>query len=422
MRRRHRRCRTGLAVLAVLLAATGGGCRSGAAAPAAIAVDPLVALADQPVHLRVSALRPYQMVTVAASTTAYDGAVWRAHADFKADAAGVVDLATARPLSGTYRTFDPMGLFWSMNPPSGDPEAAFLVPPLPDEATGYTVRVEVAAGGRRLAAATLTRRWTVDGATSRALTLARDRVVGRLYLPPPGGPKRAAVLVLGGSEGGDDSMRFTASLLAAHGYPALALGYFGLPGLPRLLQDVPLEYLATGARLLAGQRATDPARLTVMGYSSGTEAALLLAQDYPDLVHGAVVYSPSASVTVGRPGGGNAWTRGGKPVPLGPIPLDRVSGPVLSIAGGDDLAWSSSTAVSVIGTRLAARRRYPHRELVYPTAGHYVGTFPFLVQGTRPVDRFTGTVDAKGGSRAADAAAQEDSWPRVLAFLAGPPH
>jgi hypothetical protein len=37
-------------------------------------------------------------------------------------------------------------------------------------------------------------------------------------------------------------VRFGAPLLALHGYATLALAYFGLPGLPRGLVNIPLEY------------------------------------------------------------------------------------------------------------------------------------------------------------------------------------
>ncbi|MFF0067172.1 hypothetical protein ACFYRC_37890 [Streptomyces sp. NPDC005279] len=41
--------------------------------------------------------------------------------------------------------------------------------------------------------------------------------------------------------------------------------------------------------MLAKQPGVDPHHILAMGYSRGSEAALLLANDYPDLIHGAVV-------------------------------------------------------------------------------------------------------------------------------------
>ncbi|MEU6090762.1 acyl-CoA thioester hydrolase/BAAT C-terminal domain-containing protein [Streptomyces sp. NPDC047085] len=66
----------------------------------------------------------------------------------------------------------------------------------------------------------------------------------------------------------------------------------------------------------------------------------------------------------------------------------------------------------------AVHDRYPYRALVYPGAGHGVGTFPFLPEGT--VDpNSSGNTESLGGNRAATAAAEERGWPKVLALLAG---
>ena len=398
------------------------GCSSGtthADDGALIGVDAPTTLADHAVHLRISGLKPHDEITVGSSATAADGKTWHGSAVFAADGRGAVDLATARPSSGTYRTVDGMGLFWSMKPPSGNPDNTdFIVRP-PEQRPSYAVRITVTAHGRQVAERTLTREWEAPGVRDKALTLADDKVIGELFLPAPGAPRHPAVLAFGGSEGGL-RMRCEAALLASHGYPALALGYFGLPGLPRTLHDVPLEYFATAARLLAAQPGTDPAHLVVMGYSRGSEAALLTAEDFPTVVHGAIVYSPSAQTNGGFPRGGSAWDRNGRPLaPYLPIPLGRLSGPLLAIAGADDALWHSPLFVDEIGTELQMdHNHHAHRMLVYPGAGHGVGTFPYLAGGTHFVDPGTGIVENLGGTRAGNAAAQEKGWPEVLAFLA----
>ncbi|GAA0664236.1 hypothetical protein GCM10010193_14460 [Kitasatospora atroaurantiaca] len=103
------------------------------------------------------------------------------------------------------------------------------------------------------------------------------------------------------------------------------------------------------------------------------------------------------------------------------IPLDRVSGPVLAIAGADDRVWPSPGWARQLSGELDANHdSHPHQALVYPDAGHGVGTFPFLPVGTRWLSPSTGALKDVGGTRAGNAAAQADGWPRVLAFLAGP--
>ncbi|MYS78837.1 acyl-CoA thioesterase/bile acid-CoA:amino acid N-acyltransferase family protein [Embleya scabrispora] len=408
----------GLAVLA-LVGSGATGCSTERGSLAVIAVDAPVALADQPVHIRIDGLSPGEQVTVGARAVDARGEQWRAQATFRADAHGLVVLDTATPKSGgTYRNADGMGLFWSMNPQTGDAERTFFVPPDAPRSS-YQVVLTAAVSGRALVSRTLTRSWSGTGVTSRELTLAADGVSGALFLPPLGTLRHPAVLVFGGSEGGN-ALTPTAALLASHGYPALALGYFALPGLPKTLSGIPLEYFAAAGRLLAAQPGVDPEHVLVLGYSRGSEAALLLADDYPDLVHGALVYSPSADVHIGFPDNGiPAWTKNDKAVAEGPIPLARVSGPVLAIAGADDQLWSSGVwAQEIVKALDTAHNPHPHRALIFTNAGHGVGTHPYLAAGTRPVSPSMGVQFDEGGTRAGNAAARQEGWPQVLALLA----
>ncbi|MGW4698601.1 acyl-CoA thioesterase/BAAT N-terminal domain-containing protein [Kitasatospora cineracea] len=417
MARRIRRWACVTAVLTVVGTGTAG-CSTTPEGPAGIELDATTSLTDQAVHIRITGLHSHEEVTVGSQATDGQGRQWSGRAVFRADAHGTVALDSAAPSSGSYQVADGMGLFWSMTPADGDPERASFYPPGMLQHS-YQVTLTATAPGRPAASRTLTRRWLGDGVTEQQLTPAADGASGDLFLPAPGTPRHPAVLLLGGSEGGN-SQAPTAALLASHGYPALSVAYFGRPGLPSTLKDIPLEYFATAAHLLAAQPGTDPGHLLVLGYSRGSEAALLLADDYPDLVHGAIVYSPSAQVNNGFPDHlSTAWTKDGKDVGLGPIALDRVSGPVLAIAGADDHLWSSPLWARQIVQELdAAHAPHPHRALVFPDAGHGVGTFPYLAAGTHLSHPATGQESDFGGTRPGNAAAQEQSWSEVLALLA----
>jgi len=405
-----------LATAACLLA---GGCSSGETDHATIQVDHVTTLADQPVHLAVSGLRPHAGVKVSAQAPARDGKTWRAEATFTADDQGSIDLDRAAPTAGSYQGVDGMGLFWSMNPPDGNPDVQAYIPPAEDGHPVEHVEIQVRQKDKSRASARLTRQWLAAGVTTRTLTLAADKVSGVYVAPPPDAPKHPAVLVFGGSEGGL-GVQPVAALLASHGYPTLAVAYFHAPGLPQALHDIPLEYFATAARWLARQPGVDPAHLIALSASRGTEAALLLSEHFPGLVHGAVLYAPTDVVVGSFPEqGGAAWTLGGKELPRDArIPVDHVSGPVLAIAGADDQLWPSMTAAPRIALELDdAHNRFPHRALVYPQAGHGVSGAPYLPMGTKQVHPVTHTVISLGGTRAGNEAALRQGWTTVLALL-----
>jgi dienelactone hydrolase len=403
----------GAAACLSLVLTAGTACAGNAKkATVAIEVDQPRALADQPVHVRVTGLTKSENVTLNASAISAAAQTWRSSANFVADDKGVVDLATAVPTSGSYAGADAMGLFWSLGLPPGQDDDKYFVPRTPQEQSAYPITLTVTADGKPLATTTVSREWMAGGEQAKTLTVATDEVNGVLFTPASTTKKHPAVLVFGGAEGGMQQV-FTAALLAAHGYPALTVAYFGSEGLPQQLKDIPLEYFKKAGEILLPSAGVDPEHVLVMGYSRGTEAALLLANDFPDLFHGAVLYSPSALVNPASTGPDDAaWTLGGQPVGQFTIPVDHVAGPVYAIAGGSDALWTSADwAEQIVDELTTAHNRYPHQLLGYDDAGHGVGTFPYAPIG--------GTALIKLGGRAAgDMHSQRDSWTKVLALLA----
>ena len=254
----------------------------------------------------------------------------------------------------------------------------------------------------------------------------RDGLYG-VEFDPPGAGRRAAALVIGGSDGGLTTAG-EAALLASHGYPALALAYFRAPGLPRTLKEIPLEYFARALRRLDARPDVDPRHVAVMGVSRGGEAALLIGATYPRLVHGVVALVPSNVVNPALDGRTAAWTLRGRPVPQirvedfgDPDPVrtpqaviraERIAGPVLTASGGVDALWPSYDYAEAVHRRLAVHHfAYPHPDLRFENAGHGVGSaLPYLP---------TATIRDFGGSAVADEAGKAALWPRILDFMRG---
>lgn len=285
------------------------------------------------------------------------------------------------------------------------------------------------------------------GGMSRVDVRARG-LYGELYVPAHA--KHApALLLLGGSEGGLDTMSQMATSFAAQGFPTLALAYWAEEGLPQTLEDIPLEYFDEAIVWLKARPEVDPRRIAVLGWSRGSEAALLLGSRNKD-IRAVVAVAPSSVVWQGlnfahMAASKPAWTANGKPLPyLTPtasayrrnqstvvlftssfaeadrrpetaIPVERINGPILLISGGDDRLWPSERFADRIIARLqGAKFKHLYEHLSYPQAGHVV----FAGDPHGPMARALANPNPMmGGSIEGDAAAWADDWPKTLSFL-----
>jgi dienelactone hydrolase len=390
---------TAVGLVAALVVAACGGRSEGGGGPVTLRVHAASRLADAPVAIDIRGLGAHGRATLHARWISVSGHPWTSSVPLRADGSGAVAL----------RGIDGMRFLWGMKPTGAAFRNPFFLPPPKGPSR---VALSLTAGGRTVARATLSRRVAPASVRVKFLYKRRNGVQGVLFTPRVH-TRRPAVVVFGGSEG-HDSMFDVAGLLAAHGYPALSLAYFGERGLPPELVNIPLEYFARAVRMMRRMPQVDPDRVVVMGDSRGGEAALLIAASFPTLIHGAIGLVPSDSVYPAPAANLRAWTLHGRPVPLEQIPVERIRGPVLTAGAGDDHVWSSADSVRQIEKRLRARRfRYPHEGVVYPRAGHLIGT-------ALPYEPAATDESASGGSPRIDAVAKADLWPRILRLLAGP--
>ena len=434
-------------------------------APAAVVptieIEPARALIDEPVSIRVTGLRPDQTVVLRARMRDDVERDWSSYASFRADASGAIDVSSQPTLSGTYDGVDQMGLFWSMTGQIDDGKGlpSFMKTPL-------TTTVTAEVGGEVVASATLERTHLAPGV--RVIPVREQGLVGTLFRPDGDGP-RPAIIVLGGSEGG--LWESPAALLASRGYVALALGYFGIEGLPQDFVRIPLEYFETAIGWLQAQEGVASDRLAVMGGSRGGEAALLVGATFPQ-IRAVVGVSPVGVMLPGFRRGfvglvemvirhPPAWTYRGAPLPcwvpfrlsfssivsyvwktlvrapiaLTPffreamkdkdaleraaIPAERINGPVLLLSGWDDQFCPSGPLSEVDMERLAGHKHpYPYEHVSYPWAGHVFGLPPYLPATlTKARHPQTGAVYLAGGNPKDNAFAAADSWSRILRFL-----
>ena len=250
-------------MIVLLVAAAGlAGCTRGGdrdRVQGSISVSPQAALGDQPVAVTVQGLAAGARTTLTASARDTGGITWSATAQFEATSTGEVSLGQPS-VGGSYTAVNPMGLFTLMAPPPGSAPDWFLYPP-----ARYDVTLQASVGGRVAATATVRRPDPLAvGVAERRLHPANGGIYGNLYLPRHTTGRRPAVLVFSGS-GGGLTTSFAAALLAAHGYPSLALAYFKAPGLPQTLHNTPLEYFISALAVLRAQTGVDPGHVLVAG-------------------------------------------------------------------------------------------------------------------------------------------------------------
>lgn len=408
---------------ALLLAVVAPACAAPASSASSVkvVVSPPVSLADRAVTIRVTGLAPGEQAAVQVRSTDAVGAHWLASASYHADARGDLDLNKSAATSGSYLGVAGMGLIWSMQPTGSDPAGAYFW----NNALPLTFTVTVRVRGSSVASATIQRKLSPGPLTSQTESLQANGFVGEFWRPPAADTAgRAAILVIGGSNGGLPLL--LPAMLASSGYPTLSMAYFNYPGLPGKLANIPLEYFAKALRWLASQPGVDPARIAVIGISRGSEAAQLLGVYYPSLVRAVIASVPSNVAICSYPGcAGPAWTLHGRAVPYtrqfdDPAPSDdpkavipdqRIQGPVFLDCGRTDQTWISCPyAQAIVGLLDAEHDHWAHVLYSYPDAGHYVGSLvpyePAANSGADP-------------SYAADQQALALLWPHLLGFLAG---
>jgi len=437
-----------------LAGCTGNGLLAGGNDPALDVPD--AARIDESISVVATGLPTDTPVRVEASARHPEGVKpWTATVTVRTDADGRIDLQDTAPEQGAYEGTDGMGLFWAMARrdvsradaffPLATHDVTLTVRPASDSTTDAADETtsdpvtEPSAPADALATATTTRRLP-----ERETEQLGDGLVGTVHYPEESGPAPAVVLLHGS---GANVMDEEARLLAAHGYVAASIQYFGNPDpLPDSLTEVPVEYVEQViARLRESDRVHD-GPVGTYGVSKGGELALLAAAHLDD-VGAAVSVSGSGVVWEGvtqdnATPGTSSWTIDGEPVPYVPyptyypgsvralyeaglddadaetiadatIPVERIDGPVVLCSGRDDGLWNARRL-----QRIAAERRKsndaPVTHAVYDDAGHLLSP-PF-----KPTYGLSDGNYEFGGTPAGNARAARSYWPVALeTFEAG---
>lgn len=368
------------------------GCRGGHAVT--LRLGPAVALRDVPLAVTVTGLRSGQAVRIVGRQRDSLGNPWESSLSERADRHGRIVL--------------PHSLLEGLLSPATRAAPAYFP-------VRSTITVSVRSGGKTLATGSVVRVFRPTNVKVVQLRPAQDGIYGT-YFVPAGKRFGVPVLCFGGSEGGLDQGPI-ASLLAAHGHPTLEIAYFGAPGLPAQLHNIPLETFERALRWLQEQPQVRGRRAVVLGESYGGEASLLVGSTFPKLVAGVAAYVPFDIVSA-APAAGliPAWTLHGRPIQPGtPIAVTRIAGPVFAVGSYGDRLWPSGIAVGDLKFELKGHDPKPTL-YDFQQAGHAIGAvLPNLPTVTHVSSRY-GELDL-GGSPVADERVREATWPRLLAWL-----
>ncbi|XP_069453117.1 acyl-coenzyme A thioesterase 1-like isoform X1 [Ovis canadensis] len=391
---------------------------------------------DEPVRITVRGLAPGQPVTLRASLRDEKGALFRAHARYCADAAGLLDLERAPALGGSFAGLEPMGLFWAL-----EPEKPLLRLVKRDVQTPFAVELEVLDGHkpeaqRLLGRAVHERDFLAPGV--RREPVRAGRVRGTLFLPPEPGPFPGIVDILGAGGG---LLEYRASLLAGKGFAVMALAYCNYEDLPKGLENLHLEYFEEAVNYLLNHPQVKGPGVGLLGISKGGELCLSMASFLKGISAAVIINGSVARV------GGNLHYKGEILPPVGfnqnrikmtkdgfvdivevlnsplegPdrksfIPVERAECPFLFLVGQDDHNWKSEFYANEASKHLQAHGKAKPQVICYPGTGHYIEP-PYFPLCPASLHTLVGTPVIWGGEPRAHARAQVDAWQQLQTFF-----
>lgn len=288
---------------------------------------------------------------------------------------------------------------------------------------------------------------TAPRALDEVIAIREDGLIANYYPAMRADAPGPAILMFGGSEGGlSEGVARDAEALRGEGFSALHLSFYRYEGQEQNLEMVPLERFDRALDWLLSSAEVDAGRVGVFGTSKGAEAALIMASRRGE-IDAVVAISPSNVAWAGINWAFDgrvpeaSWSVDGEPYPALPygdfdyetglyslyanglqaveaheeavVAVEGSDAPMLLICGGSDALWPSCPMAEAINTRAEAKDGPEVTVLFYPEAGHGAGGLPSERLDPETADDLLDW----GGTRASNRGAQQDSWPKIVAFL-----
>lgn len=406
-------------------------------------------LIGEEIRIKITDLPPKHEVKIHVRRKDDKNQLWYSSASYISDNHGLIDSNKSKSISGSYTGVEPIGLFYSMEIMSSDalPEKLTILPSQDPEKIFLYFDVEL--DGEIAAFKYLETVRMLPNVQHESLE--KEGLVANFYHPD--GENLPAVLVVSGSEGGIVTPDIVARILASKGYAALALAFFEMPGLPEILEEIPLDYVEKAVEWLSSHAMVNPEKIVMIGTSKGAELTLLFASLFPQ-IKGVVATSPSCTVFQGinqdpEAEPHSSWTYKSKPLTFVPfiynndflgqfssgypehleflplykaslenelavqkaaINVENIQGPVLLISSDDDQVWPSKEMSERIIKRLKSSKfSFKYKHLSFDGAGHLAGRPGYMPWPT--------PFYVKGGTPQINGNAQVKVWDAILKFL-----
>ena len=403
--------------------------------------------------IKVHTGKPMSNIRIVASTKDDHNKIFHSTATFSSDKNGVVDLAVQSPIEGDYESVDAMGLIWSMKC-KGKKEGMYVK----HKSEPITFEIDVYDSNNKLIAHTsFTKTFESDEVIREELI---DDMVGTVYYPNDA-VCLPAIVIVGGSDASVHEA--AASILASQGFVVLALAYFGKEGLPKGIDNIPLEYVDKAFRYLESKSFVDQTKLGIIGHSRGSELALLYARHFSK-VKSVIVTAPSSVIFSGllnyQPIAKPAWTFQGKPfnyfeavrtmgdlfsffyhwifrkpysglIPINrnlqdeqkvdahSIPVQDIQAPMMFFAGTDDHVQPAVFFTKRMEGALAEHAFSKQNRFIYHKGAGHFSAFPCSLPN---LPQTVGDTNFKmtmifGGTRKINAKTAQQTWEDTLEFL-----
>jgi dienelactone hydrolase len=423
-----------------------------------ISIIPEISKADESVSIKIIGLQPNQKVTIRALSNDYycinasisevgDKAKWESYAIFQADEAGIIDLENIKPIEGTYKNINKMGLFYSMSVRENHKHKVATCLNDISINKSHTINFQVESNGKIIASKAHKRIYCDE--TIKSVDVVEEKLLARYFISKDNIAK-PAVIVLSGSDGRIEKAQAIAELFAMKGYSALAVGYFNLDGTKKSLNRIELECIENAISWLKRQANVDNSKIGIYGRSKGGEMALLAASMFSD-ISCVIANTPSCYVYEGLkvnnfPSKHSSWMYKELEIPYvkfnsfilirtlikmllkkegviawmykkllekdvtseATIKVDKINGPILMISSEKDAIWPSKMHCEVAMQLLKESHfKYEYKHITYEKSGHML-TIPY--QSIYPSNKYPEDIDSFGE-------ANVNCWKETINFL-----